>query len=158
MNKDKLVERLLSFLESCTEITADDKPHTETAIVKSVDNMQKRAMFVVLEPQGDDGTTSDLHADWYSEDDIYDAMVSFNIQCRKAGLDHEGLLSDDDVVIEQSYIAPCDFSIEETGEVVKKGTWLQVWKFKNDELWSGVLDGTYTGLSVECSAMAYEVK
>lgn len=158
MNKDKLVEKLLDFLDSCTTITAEDKPHTEIAIVKSLDNMQQRATFVVLEPQEMDGTTADLHGDWYSEDDIYDAMVSFNVQCRKAGIMHEGLLSDDDVIIEQSYIAPCDFSVEETGEVIKKGTWLQVWKFKNSELWQGVLDGTYNGLSVECSATAYEVK
>ena len=156
--KDKLIETLLNMLElAIGDSEQPNKQEAEVAVVKSVDTMQQRAMFVVLEPQNDDGTTADLHGDWYSSEDVEEACANFNVQCRKAGLEHEGLLSNEEVVIEQSYIAPCDFTVEETGQFIKKGTWLQVWKFNNDELWQGVLDGHYTGVSVECAAIGYEV-
>lgn len=159
MNKEKLLEGLLSLIEKCVgDSEQDNKQEAEVAIVKSVDTMKRLATFVVLEPQPDTGETADLHGDWYDADSIREAMVSFNVQCRKAGLEHDGLLSNDDVVIEESYIAPCDFTVEETGAFVKKGTWLQVWKFNSDDLWQGVLDGKYTGVSIECSALGYKVE
>lgn len=159
MNKDKLTEMIMSVIEKCIgDSQQDNHKEAEVAVVKSVDQMEKRAMFVVLEPQDDDGTTADLHGDWYDAESIRDAAVSFNMQCRKAGLEHQGLLSNDDVVIEESYIAPCDFTVEETGQFIKKGTWLQVWKFNNDDLWNDVLSGHFTGVSIECSALGYEVE
>lgn len=158
MNKDKLLEGLLSLIEKCVgDSEQENKQEAEVAVVKSVDQMKKLATFVVLEPQDDSGLTADLHGDWYDADSIREAMVSFNTQCRKAGLEHNGILSNEDVVIEESYIAPCDFTVEETGAFVKKGTWLQTWKFNNDDLWADVLSGYFTGVSIECSASAYEV-
>jgi len=156
--KEQLLEKLLTLIEQVVgESEQPNKPEAEVAVVKSVNEMQKKALFVVLEPQDDDGTTADLHGDWYSSEEIEEACANFNIHCRKAGLEHEGLLSSEEVIIEQSYIAPCDFTTE-TGAFVKKGSWLQMWKFKSDELWAGVLDGTYTGVSIECSATGYGVE
>lgn len=158
MNKDKLTEMIMSVIEKCIgDSQQDNHKETEVAVVKSVEQMEQRALFVVLSPSEDDGTTTDLHGDWYSADDVAEACANFNIACRKSGLDHSGLLSDEDVVIEQSFTAPCDFTTE-TGVFIKKGTWLQWWKFNNPVLWQGVLDGTYTGVSIECSAMGYELE
>lgn len=157
MDKQKIVDKLVAFLNDClNQEETLNHPEAEVQVVKSVDQMEKRALFVVLEPSNEDMTTTDLHGDWYSEKDVIDACSNFNVACRKAGKDHEGLLSDDDVVIEQSFTAPCDFTTE-TGVFIKKNTWLQWWKFNDDELWQGVLDGKYTGVSIECSAVGYEV-
>lgn len=158
MNKDKLLEGLLSLIEKCVgDSEQENKQEAEVAVVKSVDQMEKRSLFVVLAPSEDDLMTDDLHGDWYSESDVAEACANFNVACRKAGIDHQGLLSSDDVVIEQSFTAPCSFTTE-TGVFIKKGTWLQWWKFNNDNLWQKVLDGEYTGVSIECSATAFEVK
>lgn len=158
-NSETILKRILDFIEECvTQEEQPNHPEAEVAVVKSVDQMQKIATFVVLQPQDEDLTTDDLHGDWYDADSIREAMVSFNLQCRKAGLEHNGLLSNEDVVIEESYIAPCDFTFEETGAFVKKGTWLQTWKFNNTDLWNDVLAGHFTGVSVECSAVGYEVE
>lgn len=157
--KDKLIETLVKMLETAIgDSEQPNKQEAEVAVVKSLNEMQKRAMFIVLEPQNDDGTTADLHGDWYDAESIHEAMVSFNIQCRKAGLEHQGILSNEDVVIEESYVAPCDFTVEETGAFVKKGSWIQTWKFLNDDLWADVLSGHFTGVSIECSALASEIE
>lgn len=157
-NSETILKRILDFIEECvTQEEQPNHPEAEVAVVKSVVQMEKRAMFVVLEPQDDDGLTRDVHADWYSAEDVAEACANFNVACRKAGIDHAGILSSDQVVIEQSYTAPCDFTTE-TGVFIKKGTWLQWWKFEDDNLWQGVLDGTYTGVSIECAAVGYEVK
>ncbi len=157
-NSETILKRILDFIEECvTQEEQPNHPEAEVAVVKSVDQMEKRAMFVVLEPSEDDGTTRDVHGDWYSTEEVAEACANFNVACRKAGIDHAGILSSDQVVIEQSYTAPCDFTTE-TGVFIKKGTWLQWWKFEDDNLWQGVLDGTYTGVSIECAAVGYEVK
>jgi hypothetical protein len=156
--KEKLLEGLLALIEKCVaDSEQPNKKEAEVAVVKSVDTLQQRALFVVLEPQDDDGSTRDAHGDWYGVDDVAEACANFNVACRKAGIDHSGLLSNDAVVIEQSFTAPCDFTTE-TGVFIKKGTWLQWWKFNNETIWAGVLDGTYTGVSIECSAVGYEVE
>lgn len=157
-NSETILKRILDFIEECvTQEEQPNHPEAEVAVVKSVDQMEKRAMFVVLEPSEDDGTTRDVHGDWYSVEEVAEACANFNVACRKAGIDHAGILSNDQAIIEQSYTAPCDFTTE-TGVFIKKGTWLQWWKFEDENIWQGVLDGTYTGVSVECAAVGYEVK
>jgi len=159
MDKDKILDRLLAVIEQCVgESEQPNKKEAEVAVVKAVNEMKQLATFVVLEPQDASGETADLHGDWYDAESIREAMVSFNMQCRKAGLEHQGLLSNEDVIIEESYISPCDFTVEETGQFVKKGTWLQTWKFNNQELWQDVLSGHFCGVSIECSAVGYEVE
>ena len=71
MNKEKLLEGLLSLIEKCVgDSEQENKQEAEVAIVKSVDKVEQRALFVVLSPSEADGTTTDLHGDWYSENDI----------------------------------------------------------------------------------------
>ena len=154
-----MFEKLLDFLDSLVGDNSNPTPDTPEVVqvVKSVDQLEKRCMFVILEPQDGSEYTSDAHGDWYSASEIAEACANFNVACRKAGIDHAGLLSNDDVIIEQSYTSPCDFTTD-AGVFIKKGTWLQWWKFNNDALFQGVLDGTYTGVSIECSAVGYEVE
>ena len=60
----------------------------QVSVAKSLDMEKRRATSVVLEPQPEDGTTTDLHGDWYSEEDIAEGCYSFNKHCRKANLLH----------------------------------------------------------------------
>ncbi len=154
-----MFEKLLDFLDSLVGDNSNPTPDTPEVVqvVKSVDTLEKRCLFVVLEPSDENGLTRDAHGDWYDENSVAEACANFNVACRKAGIDHAGLLSNDDVIIEQSYTSPCDFTTD-AGVFIKKGTWLQWWKFNNDALFQGVLDGTYTGVSIECAAVGYEVE
>ncbi len=45
-------------------------------VVKSVNTEKRLATFVVLEPQDDDGMTTDLHGDYYDEDTVVSCKVS----------------------------------------------------------------------------------
>ena len=74
MNKNDLINKFSDFLDSVLggskQETVEAHVETETDVVKSVDEMERRAMFVVLAPSFDDGTTEDLHEDWYSTIDV----------------------------------------------------------------------------------------
>lgn len=166
--KDKLLKLFEEFLETAIGDSTNDKLVQENidtvAVRKSVDEMERRALFVVLEPQNDDGTTEDLHGDWYSEKDVAEACRSFKQFCNKANLYHSIMVDESVADIEFSYITPAGFDIETPdGDVVhiKKGTWLQEWHFPenpNDDTWDKVLSGHFTGLSISCGAMGYEIE
>jgi hypothetical protein len=158
MNKEKLLEKLVQFLDSCIgESEQPNKPEAEVAVVKSVDQMQKRALFVVLEPQDEDGMTADLHGDWYDEETIRKACHDYNKHCEQVGILHKDVASEDEVEVQESYIAPCDFTTE-YGDFVKKGSWLMWLQFKSDDLWDKLLDGTYDSVSIDCMADGYVIE
>lgn len=119
-----------------------------TLLRKSLDSEKRLAMFVVLEPQEDDGLTTDLHADTYTAEEVEKACHSFNLFCRKANLLHE--FETDSYSFVESYILPVEAEIE--GTMIKKGTWVAVIKAEDDFIWDGIKDGTFNGLSIQCSA------
>jgi len=119
-----------------------------TLVKKSLDTDKRLAMFIVLEPQDDDGLTSDLHADTYTAEEVEKACHGFNLFCRKANLLHE--FETDSYTFAESYIMPIDAEIE--GTQIKKGTWVAVVKADDDFIWNGIKDGTFDGLSIQCSA------
>ena len=92
----------------------------QVSVVKSLNMEKRRATFVVLEPQPEDGTTTDPHGDWYSEEDIAEGCYSFNKHCRKANLLH--LIDTNGFQFIESYILPSEATIGETK--VKKGSWV----------------------------------
>jgi broad specificity phosphatase PhoE/8-oxo-dGTP pyrophosphatase MutT (NUDIX family) len=51
------------------------------------------------------------------------------------------------VVPVESYIAPCDFTLDGV-EMVKKGTWVMCVHVEDPEIWNDVLKGEYTGFSI----------
>jgi hypothetical protein len=118
--------------------------------MKSVDQEQRRAMFVVLEPD-----VVDLHGDTYSATEIEKACTNFNLHCMKANLFHR--VQTEDAIIEQSFIAPSSFALED-GREIKKGTWLMWYHFPKDNenseaIWKMVKDGEITGVSIGCTAL-----
>jgi hypothetical protein len=114
-------------------------------VVKSLNEDQKLATFVVLEPQDDDGMTTDGHSDWYSAEEVEKACHNFNRFCRKANLLH--LVETDSFEFVESYITKAAMVLGD--QYIKEGTWLATCYFKDDDLWSGVKDGTFNGLSIQ---------
>lgn len=138
MNREELKELLL-------EIISPLLPKEKTAkIEKAVNEMERKALFVVLEPD-----TVDLHEDIYSAVEVEKAMKSFNTHCMRANLFHRVETQDAEII--QSYTTPVDMYIGD--REIKKGTWLQEWYFPkdnavSDKLWEKVLSGEINGVSI----------
>ena len=160
MYNEKLIEKLLTLIEKCISPSTQENKVTsevETQIVKSTNEDEKMAMFLVLEPQDSDLTTTDLHGDWYDAETIKQACHDYNYRCERVGIMHKELASDDEVIVRESYIAPCDF-VTETGVPIKKGSWLMWMHFPSDDMWEKVKDGTYDAVSIQCSGLGYELE
>ena len=123
-------------------------------INKSLDNERRLATFVVLEPQ-DISDVTDLHLDYYDEDTILDACIQFNksLNNRKGSLYH--MVETQGYSFVESYILPAD--IELNGQVIKKGSWLQTIYAEADWIWEGIKNGTFNGLSVECTGTVEDI-
>ena len=157
MTTEKLLESITNILDKCLTLENDGNKVTsevDTPIVKSLNEMKRLALFIALEPQSETLETSDLHGHWYDEEEVRKACHDYNVHCGRIGTMHKSLLTNNDVSVVESYTAPCDFTTED-GEFVKKGSWLMWLHFPNDEEWQKVLDGTYDGVSIECSGVEY---
>ena len=149
--KNKLLEAFSEFLEKAvggTQREVELKPEVE--VIKALDEEERMALFVVLEPD-----TVDLHGDTYSEKEVEKACISYNQHCRKANLYHR--VETEDFAIVQSYVSPSTFT-DDQGREIKKGTWLAWTKFENEELWEEVKKGNFQGLSVGCRATVEEIE
>lgn len=127
-------------------------------IVKSLNEEKRLATFLILEPQDDDFTTTDLHGDWYDADTVEDACHSFNRFCRKANLFH--LVDTTEVEFVQSYTTDAEMVIGE--DTIKKGSWLaKVYVNKSetgDLIWESIKSGEYNGLSVQCEGFVSDIE
>lgn len=165
-DKEKITNAFVDFLEKHFGGSQEGEEHavveSETHVVKSLDEMERRALFVVLEPQNDVQDVSDLHGDYYDAETVQKACRSFNKHSMKAGLYHEFTVDNELAEIEESFITLHDFETED-GRLIKKGTWLQWWHFpepldkEDDLIWPDVLSGEFTGVSVECAGRGYEL-
>ena len=150
-------ESLKELLDKFTQGLSTLLGKKELPVIKSVEQEERKALFVVLEPD-----SVDLHGDIYSAKEVEKAFRSFTVHCNKANLMHRIELEDAEIT--QSYLAPTDFQLETPDGVqdIKKGTWLQEWYFPEsevgNELWAGVKDGTYTGLSIGARGLAEELE
>jgi hypothetical protein len=127
-------------------------------IVKSLNEEKRLATFLVLEPQDDDLTTTDLHGDWYNADTVEDACHSFNRFCRKANLFH--LVDTTSFEFVESYITEAEITIGE--EVIKKGSWLaKIYVNKSESgnlVWESIKSGEFNGLSVQCEGFVSDIE
>lgn len=144
--KSKL-KALYAFLDK--HFGGSNKPvEPDVEVKKSVQEEQRMALFVVLEPD-----TYDLHNDIYTADEVEKACNNFNLHCDKANVFHK--VETEKAKIAQSFVAPADFTLD-TGQEIKKGTWLQWWYFPEDpvgdQLWDMVKSGEINGVSIGASA------
>ena len=127
-------------------------------IVKSLNEEKRLATFLVLEPQDDDLTTTDLHGSWYNADTVEDACHSFNRFCRKANLFH--LVDTTSFEFVESYITEAEVTIGE--EVIKKGSWLaKIYVTKSESgnlVWESIKSGEFNGLSVQCEGFVSDIE
>ena len=123
-------------------------------ITKSLNDEQRLATFIVLEPQEQDGTTTDLHGDWYSAEDVQKASISFNRFCNKANLLH--MVETNGFSFDESYITLADMTVDK--ELIKKGTWVATIHCKDDDIWSAVKDGSLNGLSIQALANVHTLE
>ena len=121
-------------------------------IEKATNEVERKALFVVLEPE-----VVDEHGDIYSAKEVEKAMLNFNKHSMKANLFH--MVETQDAEIQQSYTAPADMYVGE--KLVQKGTWLQSWYFPETEigekLWQGVVSGEFNGVSINAMAAKEEL-
>jgi len=146
---EKLYELLEKFFGG-----SKDKSEPVVEVTKSIDIEERRALFVVLEPE-----TVDLHGDIYSAEEVEKACINFNTHCNKANLFHQVQI--ETAKIEQSFISPSDFVLDD-GRMIKKGTWLQWWHFpeqdvESEKLWKQVKSGDICGVSIGCRATVEEL-
>lgn len=131
--------------------------NNQKIITKSVNEEKRLATFVVLEPQNEDGTTSDLHLDWYDAETVEDACYNFNTFCMKANILH--MMDTTAFTFIESYVTPAEFQIGE--QLIKKGSWLATIHVEDNEsgewIWKGIKDGTFDGLSVYAMGTVYDV-
>lgn len=127
-------------------------------IVKSLNEEKRLATFLVLEPQDEDLTTSDLHGDWYDADTVEDACHSFNRFCRKANLFH--LVDTTTFEFVESYITETEMNLGET--FIKKGSWLAKIHVNDSEsgnlVWESIKSGEFNGLSVQCEGFVSDIE
>lgn len=127
----------------------------KSLITKALNDEKRLATFVVLEPQSNDGMTTDLHGDYYDEETILDACIQFNksLNLRKGKLLH--MVETEGYSFVESYVTLADMEVN--GQVIKKGTWIQTIYAEADWIWEGIKDGTFNGLSVECMGTVEEI-
>lgn len=122
-------------------------------IEKATNEVERKALFVVLEPE-----VVDEHGDIYSAKEVEKAMLNFNKHSMKANLFH--MVETQDAEINQSYTAPVEMYIGD--KLIQKGTWLQEWHFPETEigekLWQGVVSGEFNGVSINAMAATKELQ
>lgn len=126
-------------------------------IAKSLNEEKRLATFLVLEPQNEDYTTSDLHGDWYDAATVEDACYSFNRFCRKANLFH--MVDTDAFEFVESYITKCEMTLGDT--YIKEGSWLATIYVNESEsgdlVWESIKKGDFNGLSVQCEGFVSNI-
>lgn len=153
VEKQELVEAFSSFIEKFFG-GSEKQVEPEVNVIKSVDNEERMALFVVLEPD-----TEDAHEDVYSAKEIEKACNNFSIHCNKANLFHR--VQTEEAHIVQNFVTPTSFDLED-GRHIQKGTWLQWWYFPETEfgetIWKAVKTGEINGVSVGCIATIEELE
>lgn len=133
---------------------SQESPEVQVEVTKCLDEEDRKALFVVLEPD-----VIDLHGDVYDATEVEKACDNFNSHCNTANLFHQ--VETEEASIVQSFISPATFTTD-SGVEIKKGTWLQWWHFPRTEtgeaLWQGVKSGDINGISIGARATAEDLE
>jgi hypothetical protein len=128
--------------------TETKETNVSRLINKSLNQELRLATFIVLESQADDGTTSDLHGDTYTDLEIQKACLNFNSFCGKSSLMH--LVNTTGFTFAESYIALADMTVGE--QVILKGSWVATIHCNDESIWDCVKSGELNGLSIQALA------
>ena len=140
-----------------TMVNAEESFKKYSPVVKALNEDKRLATFLVLEPQDEDMTTSDLHGDWYDAQTVEDSCYNFNRNCMKANLFH--MASTDAYEFVESFIQKTDCVLG--NREIKKGSWLATIFVKEtplgDEIWKSIKNGSINGLSIQCTALSEDI-
>ena len=149
----------MKFVDALAELIekhfggSSESPAVKVEVTKSLDEEDRKALFVVLEPD-----VVDLHGDTYTAVEVEKACDNYNEHCRVANLFHQ--IETQEATVVQSFISPATFTLD-NGVEVQKGTWLQWWHFPETEtgkaLWQNVKSGEINGVSIGALATAEEL-
>jgi len=126
-----------------------DNNSEQVNLAKSLDEDKRLFTAVVLRPE-----VVDAHGDIYSHEVVEKACHDYNINCQAANLQH--IFNTDLVTPVESYISKATHTLGE-GEVVE-GDWVLTFKVESEEIWEMCKGGTFTGMSVGCSARVVELE
>jgi len=135
----------------------------EETIEKAEESEERYILGLVLEPNdGEEGADykPDTQGDIYSAKAVRDSAHGFMEKYGQIDLMHSwDALSEGDVAILESYLAPVEFTIGKGKDAykVKKGTWLMALRVKNDEIWKAIKDGKIGAFSIGGKARRTEV-
>jgi len=116
---------------------------------------EERTVFgIVLEPD-----VVDLHGDTYDEETVKNAAHFFMENFQNIGLQHKEFVNEDVKIIE-SFLAPSDLKISTPkGDIeIRKNTWLMKVRILDEQLWTDVKSGKFTGFSIGAIASVTELE
>lgn len=120
------------------EPESDRQEHRVNKLIKTAE--ERFVLGVVLVPE-----VPDSQGDIYSHEEVRKAAHGFMASSGALGKQHREIVTGRLKILE-SYLAPQDFSIGD--EQVTQGTWLMGIRVVDDELWTGVKEGSFTGFSI----------
>ena len=149
-NLEKVFGSLKPFLPVQVEKSEDDG-EAVSIYVPIIKAKEEKIIFgAVLVPDEYDGQE---HI--YSEKEVEKAAHYWMAKFQQMAEMHEDDLSELDIQVLESYIAPIEFEIN--GTMVKKGTWLLKSYVASDELWEKIKSGEYKGYSMGGVATVEEI-
>lgn len=122
------------------EIKPGHEP-THKRITKLLKTAEERYVLgVVLVPEH-----KDSQGDIYSHDEVRNAAHVYMEKAQALGKQHGEIVTGKLKILE-SYVAPVDFVLE--AETITKGTWILGIRVVDDDLWTEVKKGSFTGFSI----------
>ncbi len=119
---------------------------TASDVLLKVDEENHFVLAPVLVPE-----EVDRQGDIISEEEIAKAAHQFLADMRERDADtdlqHKFDVNPEQIALVESYVTtvPIDFG---NGKVVKSGTWLAGWEIRDPALWTSIVKGQLTGLSI----------
>lgn len=114
----------------------------EQVVSKVLKTAEERFVLgVVLVPE-----TKDSQGDLYSHEEVRKAAHGFMENSRSLGKQHGEIVTEKQMKILESYVAPADFEMD--SNTVTAGTWLLGIRVVDDDLWAGIKKGEFTGFSI----------
>lgn len=103
-----------------------------------------------------DPVNVDSYGNTISEEEIRTAMLRFMEEFQNTGVDHIKDSADNPVLFNDVIrVVECWQKREDgfiSGAFVPKGAWLMTVRILDDDIWNGILNGKYTGFSLEAFA------
>ncbi len=136
---------LVAYKQTCDFIERTEKAEVDG------DGWERLVTGVVAGPENVDSFGGTI-----SEEETRTAMIRFMEEFQNTGVNHlkdshnNPVLFNDVIRITECWTTRVEQYIN--GTFVPKGSWVMTVRILDDDIWQGVLDGTYTGFSFEAFA------